>query len=164
MTARTHPFRRQASASAFQEIAVFWLLRGFTYVILGFGVIIFSIIIYKGSPAVFGSFRVDGNAPFIHNDFLFTKPQTLHVFKYKGELKQMSADEFYGFAGQTPDASATPAPAATTTSVPTPTAVPATPAPVLSSTGIDPSLGGSTYSTGTPASNNYVYAPPKLTQ
>ena len=25
--------------------------------------------------------------PFIHNDFLFTKPQTLHVFKYKGEIE-----------------------------------------------------------------------------
>src|SRR5471030_2934324 len=128
MTARTHPFRRQATASAFQQTAVFWALRVFTYIILTFGLLIFSIIIYKGSPAVFGSFRVDGSAPFIHNDFLFTKPQTLHVFKYKGEIKQMSADEFYAFAGQTPDASAAPAKAAPAF---------ATPAPVLSSTGIN---------------------------
>jgi phosphate transport system permease protein len=101
MTTRTHPFRQQAGAGTYQERVVFWLLRAFTYIILGFGVLIFSIIIWRGAPAVFGSFRVDGHAPFIHNDFLFTKPQTLHVFKYKGEEKQMSADQFYAFtAGQ----------------------------------------------------------------
>jgi phosphate ABC transporter permease subunit PstA len=99
MTTRTHPFRQKAGASSYQERVVFWLLRAFTYVILGFGVMIFSIIIWRGSPAVFGSFRVDGQVPFIHNDFLFTKPQTLHVFKYKGETKQMSADEYYKFTG-----------------------------------------------------------------
>ena len=134
MTARTHPFRRKATASAYQETGVFWALRAFTYVILAFGLLIFSIIIYKGSPAVFGSFRVDGSAPFIHNDFLFTKPQTLHVFKYKGEIKQMSADEFYAFAGQTPDAPVTPVAAVTSPAAQTS----ATPAPVLSSTGVDP--------------------------
>jgi phosphate transport system permease protein len=136
MTARTHPFHRKVNASAYQQTIVFWALRGFTYVILAFGVLIFSIIIYKGSPAVFGSFRVNGSVPFIHNDFLFTKPQTLHVFKYKGEIKQMSAEDFYAFMGQTPDAS--PPTAATVTS-PAPTGQPAaTSASVLSSTGIDP--------------------------
>ena len=112
MTARTHPFQRKVSAATYQETAAFWALRGFTYIILLFGVIIFSTIIYKGSYAVFGSFRFDSTAPFIHNDFLFTKPQTLHVFKYKGEIKQMSADDFYAFAGQMPEASAAPVPAA----------------------------------------------------
>jgi phosphate transport system permease protein len=142
MTARTHPFRRQATASAYQEACVIWALRAFTYIILAFGVLIFSIIIFKGSPAVFGSFRVDGSAPFLHNDFLFTKPQTLHVFKYKGEIKQMSAAEFYAFAGQPPDASVTPAPAVTSPAAST------APAPVLSSTGIDPNqiTGHETYS------------------
>ena len=134
MTARTHPFRRQATASAYQETGVFWALRAFTYIILAFGLLIFSIIIYKGSPAVFGSFRVDGSAPFIHNDFLFTKPQTLHVFKYKGEIKQMSAEDFYAFAGQVPDAPLTPV-AAAISSAPQ---VATTPKPVLSNTGIDP--------------------------
>jgi phosphate transport system permease protein len=124
MTARHHPFRRQATTAAKWELGVFWLLRGFTYVILGFGVLIFSVIIYKGAPAVFGSFRLNGEAPFLHNDFLFTKPQTLHVFKYKGELKQMAADQYYAFMGQAPEtaASASPAPAS----------------PALTSTGIDP--------------------------
>jgi phosphate transport system permease protein len=125
MTARHHPFRRQANIAAKWEIGVFWLLRAFTYVILGFGVLIFSIIIYKGSPAVFGSFRVDGSAPLLHNDFLFTKPQTLHVFKYKGEIKQMAADQYYAFMGHAPDAAASSVPAATT--------------PALTSTGIDAS-------------------------
>jgi phosphate transport system permease protein len=140
MTARPHPFRRQANASAFQETLVFWMLRGFTYLILAFGVMIFSIIIYKGAPAVFGSFRVDGSVPFIHNDFLFTKPQTLHVFKYKGEVKQLSADAFYAFQGQPGAAPAPAAPApsqpSTTPAIPSPS--PTAPAPVLSSTGIDP--------------------------
>jgi phosphate transport system permease protein len=137
MTARTHPFHRQANASAYQQTAVFCILRGFTYLILAFGLLIFSIIIYKGAPAVFGSFRIDGSLPFIHNDFLFTKPQTLHVFKYKGEIKQMSAEDFYAFMGTPPDAPSSgtaPAPAANAPAAPT--AVPA--APALSSTGIDP--------------------------
>jgi phosphate transport system permease protein len=99
MTTRTHPFRQRGGASTYRERAAFWMLRAFTYIILAFGVLIFSIIIWRGSPAVFGSFRVDGRAPYLHNDFLFTKPQTLHVFKYRGETKQMSADEFYKFTG-----------------------------------------------------------------
>jgi phosphate transport system permease protein len=135
MTARTHPFHRKPTQAAFQEKIVFWALRAFTYIILLFGAVIFSIIIYKGAPAVFGSFRVDGAAPFIHNDFLFTKPQTLHVFKYKGELKQMSAADYYAFAGQTPDAPP-PAPAANAAAGTAP-ATPAVPAPVLSSTGVN---------------------------
>jgi phosphate transport system permease protein len=128
MTARTHPFQRKTSAATSRETVVFWALRLFTYIILGFGIIIFSTIIYKGSPAVFGSQRLDTTFPFFHNDFLFTKPQTLHVFKYKGEIKQMSAENYYAFLGQTPDAPP-PAPAA---------ASPPASAPVLSSTGINP--------------------------
>ena len=54
MTTRTHPFRQKGGASTYQERAVFWLLRAFTYIILGFGVLIFSIIIYRGAPAVLG--------------------------------------------------------------------------------------------------------------
>jgi phosphate transport system permease protein len=99
MTARTHPFRRQTGAGSYQEKGVFLLLRAFTYIILAFGLMIFSIIIYRGAPTVFSSFRFDGSLPFIHNDFLFTKPQTLHVFKYKGVVKQMSAEQFYAFTG-----------------------------------------------------------------
>ena len=142
MTARTHPFRRKTTLATYQETGVFWALRGFTYIILLFGAIIFSTIIYKGSPAVFGSFRVDGSLPFIHNDFLFSKPQTLHVFKYKGEERQMSADAFYAFAGETPAAAPATAPAVATPSTPaadstTVPAVTAPPAPVLSSTGVD---------------------------
>jgi phosphate transport system permease protein len=125
MTARTHPFHRKTSAATYQETIAFWILRAFTYIILGFGVIIFSIIIYKGAPAVLNSQRIDGSFPFVHNDFLFTKPQTLHVFKYKGETKQMSAADYYAFVGQTSD---------------TATPVDATPStPVLSSTGINAS-------------------------
>jgi phosphate transport system permease protein len=99
MTARVHPFHRQTTAAAVQESIVFWLLRGFTYLILGFGAIIFAIIIFKGAPTVLGAERIDGTFPFVHNDFLFTKPQTLHVFKYKGAEKQMSAEAYYAFLG-----------------------------------------------------------------
>jgi phosphate transport system permease protein len=132
--AHPHPFQRKATASAVQESIAFWTLRGFTYLILAFGVIIFSIIIYKGAPAVFGSFRFDGAVPFIHNDFLFTKPQTLHVFKYKGEIKQMSAEEFYAFQGQPGTEPATPTPTAPVLNGNQPVPVPA---PVLSTTGVD---------------------------
>ncbi len=133
MTTRTHPhpFKRQATASAIQESIVFWMLRAFTYVILAFGVVIFAIIIFKGAPAVFGSFRVNGSVPFVHNDFLFSKPQTLHVFKYKGEIKQMSADEFYAFQGQPVPMPAPPQ------SPPPPGVQPPPSVPVLSTSGVD---------------------------
>lgn len=152
MTARTHPFQRKANLASFQERVVFWSLRAFTYIILLFGVGIFSIIIIKGAPTVFDSFRVTGSFPFISNDFLFTKPQTLHVFKYKGEIKQMAADDYYAFVGQTP----TPPPAEIPTTPPAPApdanaapsgvapvapvapAPPAIPAPILTTTGINP--------------------------
>jgi len=145
MTTRTHPFRQKAGATTYQEKVVFWLLRAFTYIILGFGMLIFAIIIWRGSPAVFGSFRVDGQVPFIHNDFLFTKPQTLHVFKYKGAMKQMSADEYYKFTGGAeggaPDAStATPlapqaAPTASAATATTPATQADTSAPAASAAG-----------------------------
>ena len=104
MNTRQNPFRRQASLSGYQERMVFWALRAFTYIILAFGILIFSIIIYKGSPAVFGSFRMDGAFPFIHNDFLFSKPQTLHIFKYQGQTIKMAADDYY--AATTPASAA----------------------------------------------------------
>ena len=126
MTARTHPFHRRAHAAAFQQTFIFWSLRAFTYIILGFGAIIFSVIIYKGAPAVFESFRLDGSFPYLHNDFLFTKPQTLHVFKYKGKLMQMSAADYYAFTGENENApeaapaETAPAPAITPTPAPAP--------------------------------------------
>jgi phosphate transport system permease protein len=147
MTARTHPFHRKVNASAYQQTAVFWLLRAFTYIILLFGVFIFGVIIYKGSPAVFGSFRFDGSAPFIHNDFLFTKPQTLHVFKYNGQTMQMSAEEFYA---------ATTVPNAAAPSEPAP-ANPQVPAPV-----VNPGPTPATESTAPPHADNPVPPSPSL--
>jgi phosphate transport system permease protein len=129
MTARTHPFHRQAHGAAFQQTFIFWMLRAFTYIILGFGAIIFGIIIYKGAPAVFESFRVNGSFPYLHNDFLFTKPQTLHVFKYKGKLMQMSAADYYAFTGENenaPGAEAAPAPAPAVAPSPAPAPNPTT--------------------------------------
>jgi phosphate ABC transporter permease subunit PstA len=104
MTTRTHPFRRVKNAGTLWEHGVFWMLRAFTYVILIFGLLIFGIIIWRGSPAVFGSFRFDGQAPFVHNDFLFTKPQTLHVFTYHGQVMQMDADHFNQLTAPPPPA------------------------------------------------------------
>jgi phosphate transport system permease protein len=152
MTARTHPFHRKVTAASYQETAVFWLLRAFTYLILGFGATIFLIIIYKGAPAVFGSERIDGNFPFVHNDFLFTKPQTLHIFRYKGELKQMSAAEYYAFTSEEnnaptpavqPTAPAVTPPSAPSTNAASALLAPATPtpsstAPAAPATGINP--------------------------
>ena len=131
MTSRTHPFHRRATAALYQEKIVFWILRLFTYVILAFGAIIFSIIIYKGAPAVIGSERIDGTFPFLHNDFLFTKPQTLHVFRYKGEMKQMSAAEYYAFTGEGSDQAAAPAemPPAPSTNAASALLAPASPMP-----------------------------------
>jgi phosphate transport system permease protein len=131
MTARTHPFRTKTGLGSYQEIATFWLLRAFTYLILAFGVLIFGIIIVRGAPAVFGSFRLDGQLPFIHNDFLFTKPQTLHVFKYRGQVMQMPADEFNRLTAAGP-AAASPAAAPASADVSTP--APASPAVVPAAT------------------------------
>jgi hypothetical protein len=97
MTARTHPFQRKVSIAVYQEKGVFWALRAFTYIILAFGIIIFSVIIYKGSPAVFGSMRLNATPPFIHNDFLFTKPQTLLLFLRRPDSGSSHASRRYRF-------------------------------------------------------------------
>jgi phosphate transport system permease protein len=127
MTARTHPFHRKATLATYKETAVFWALRAFTYIILLFGALIFGIIIFKGAPAVLGAQRFDTTFPFVHNDFIFTKPQTLHVFKYKGETKSLSAEDYAKFMGQTPDAAPAPADGAAPN-----------PAPVITTTGVNP--------------------------
>jgi phosphate transport system permease protein len=103
MTARTHPFHRKTTLASYQEKTVFWALRLFTYIILLFGALIFAIIIYRGAPAVLNAQHFGGSFPYIHNDFLFTKPETLHVFKYKGQEMRMSATEYNAFLGTTPD-------------------------------------------------------------
>jgi phosphate transport system permease protein len=138
MTARTHPFHRKTTLATYKERGVFWALRAFTYIILAFGALIFGIIIYKGSGAVIHAQRFDSTFPYVHNDFLFTKPQTLHVFKYKGETKSMSAEDYNAFMGQTPDAPAAPATPAPAADSGTTNAAPAAPAPVLTTTGINP--------------------------
>lgn len=117
MTSRTHPFHRKATAATYQEKAVFIALRIFTYVILAFGALIFAIIIYKGAPSVLKAQRIDGTFPFVHNDFLFTKPETLHAFKYKGQEMQMTATQYNAFLGQTPENAPASGPTLTTTGI-----------------------------------------------
>jgi phosphate ABC transporter permease subunit PstA len=118
MTTRTHPFRQVKGITTYHERVVFWLLRAFTYLILAFGALIFGIIIFKGAPTVFDAFRFDGHAPFIHNDFLFTKPQTLHVFKYHGQVMQMDADHFNQLTSAAPAPPPAPVTPATAPLVP----------------------------------------------
>ena len=166
MSVRPHPFHRQLGARSYQETVVFWCLRAFTYIILAFGALIFSIIIYKGAPAVFGSFRLDGQAPFVHNDFLFTAPQTLHVFKYKGETKQMSASDYYAFTGgqeggaSTEPAASTPplAPQAAPTPAAATATTPAAPTPAPGTT-INAAPAGTPPATTLVATTNAIAAP-----
>lgn len=74
------------------ERAVFWLLRGCTYLVLACAAVIFLDIGVKGGAVVFQT-----KAPFVNTRFLTEAPETLNVFTLGGEKRQMGDREFRQF-------------------------------------------------------------------
>lgn len=92
MHAPANPFVQPVSTSRTIESVAFGLFRTATYFILVCATCIFGWIFFKGSQTVFQS-----SFPFVNVPFLTQAPETLYVFEYKGQHKEMGAKEFREF-------------------------------------------------------------------
>lgn len=99
MSAATHVFRSNALGPRRWEKLVFWLFRGATYLILACGAAVFLNIIVKGSRTVF-----QAEAPFINTTFLTQAPESLYIFEWEGQQREMGDREFRAFKAQQPAA------------------------------------------------------------
>jgi len=68
------------------------LLRAATYLVLFCGLVVLGDIALKGSRTVFQS-----QWPFVNLGFLTQAPESLHVFDYAGEIREMGDAEFRAF-------------------------------------------------------------------
>jgi len=88
----THLFQAKPSLGRSAERMVFWIFRGATYLVLACGAFVFSDIAFKGSRAVFKP-----EFPFINTVFLTQAPESLYVFEYQGQKREMGDREFRAF-------------------------------------------------------------------
>ncbi|MDX2185453.1 MAG: phosphate ABC transporter permease PstA [Opitutaceae bacterium] len=93
MATDPNPFAPKVTLARRWEIVVKWIFRFSTYIILACGLAIFGTIVIRGSSTVFTS-----SFPFINMTFLGTAPETLHIFEYKGEQREMGDREFREFS------------------------------------------------------------------
>ncbi|WP_231865738.1 phosphate ABC transporter permease PstA [Cephaloticoccus primus] len=96
--AATNPFSTTADGAASRarrwlERSSVGLLRAATYVVLCCGLAVFGDIALKGSRTVFRA-----EWPFVNVEFLTQAPESLHVFEYAGESREMGDREFRAFA------------------------------------------------------------------
>ncbi|MEI8090168.1 MAG: phosphate ABC transporter permease PstA [Opitutaceae bacterium] len=94
-----HEFQSRPSAARRWESALLWLFRTATYVILICGVLVFGNIVLKGSKTVFTT-----KAPFINVAFFTEAPESLYVFDYQGQKREMGDREFRAFKNTHPEA------------------------------------------------------------
>jgi len=79
------------------ERAIFWALRGATYLVLACASFIFLDIGWKGGAVLFQL-----TPPFINVPFLTEAPETLNVFELDGTKRQMGDREFRAFKEANP--------------------------------------------------------------
>jgi phosphate transport system permease protein len=81
------------------ERGFMWLFRLATYFVLLCGAAVFLNILVKGSRTVFKA-----EAPFINTTFLTQAPESLYVFEWQGEKREMGDREFRKFKEEHPEA------------------------------------------------------------
>ncbi|MEO6568966.1 MAG: phosphate ABC transporter permease PstA [Opitutaceae bacterium] len=94
-----HIFQTQPSASRRRERAIFWLFRAATYFVLFCGAFVFAQIIWRGAGTVF-----QARPPFINTAFFTEAPESLYVFDWQGQKREMGFREFQAFKAQNPEA------------------------------------------------------------
>jgi phosphate transport system permease protein len=99
MNPPNHVFRPRFNAARRAEGAVFWVFRAATYIILICGAAVFFDIVVKGGRTVFKT-----EAPFINTTFLTEAPESLYVFEWQGQKREMGDREFRAFKAQNPAA------------------------------------------------------------
>lgn len=87
-----NPFVLQRSSARAWEKGMFWVFRLAAYFILACGAAVLGDILIKGSRTVFQT-----HAPFINTGFLTKAPETLMVFEYEGQKREMGNAEFRAF-------------------------------------------------------------------
>ena len=99
MTARTHPFTQDRRLVPTRKRASSGSCGPSPTSSSASASLIFAIIIYKGAPAVFGSFRVDGTVPSSITISSSPSRRRSTSSSTRARLKQMSAEQFYAFTG-----------------------------------------------------------------
>lgn len=94
----SHVFQAKSGWSRMGERTAFGMFRLVTYLVLACGAFVFADIIIKGSDAVFQK-----SFPFINTTFFTEAPESLHVFEYQGEKKEMGDRTFRVFRQQEAD-------------------------------------------------------------
>lgn len=85
-------FRPRSDARHRRERVVFWLFRLAAYFILLCGGIVLLNIFVRGAGTVFTT-----RPPFLNTTFLTAAPESLHVFEWQGEKREMGDREFRAF-------------------------------------------------------------------
>jgi phosphate transport system permease protein len=99
MNSANHIFRARPDAVHRWESLVFWIFRMATYLVLASGAAVFLHIVVKGAGTVF-----QAEAPFINTTFLTEAPESLYIFEWEGEKREMGDREFRAFKEQNPAA------------------------------------------------------------
>jgi phosphate transport system permease protein len=99
MNPANHLFRARHHAAQRIERTVSWLFRLATYFVLGCGAVVILYIVVKGSRTVFKP-----EAPFINTTFLTDAPESLYVFQWEGQKREMGDREFRAFKEKNPAA------------------------------------------------------------
>jgi phosphate transport system permease protein len=99
MNAADHLFLPRHNAARRAENATFWIFRAATYFILFCGAAVFLDIFVKGGRTVFKA-----EAPFINTTFLTQAPESLYVFEWQGQKREMGDREFRAFKVTHPEA------------------------------------------------------------
>jgi phosphate transport system permease protein len=99
MNPPNHVFRPRFNAARRAEGLVFWIFRTATYIILLCGAVVFFDIVVKGGRTVFTT-----KAPFINTTFLTEAPESLYVFEWQGQKREMGDREFRAFKAENPAA------------------------------------------------------------
>jgi phosphate transport system permease protein len=92
-------FRARPGFARGSERIILWLFRLATYFVLACGAAVFLNIITKGSRTVFKA-----EAPFINTTFLTQAPESLYIFEWNGQKREMGDREFRAFKEQNPAA------------------------------------------------------------
>lgn len=87
-----NPFAPRPTPARRLEGAVSWIFRIATYFVLACGLSIFATIFWKGSATVFRA-----EFPFVNTAFFTQAPETLYVFEWQGEKREMGDKEFRVF-------------------------------------------------------------------
>jgi phosphate transport system permease protein len=94
-----HVFRRRSPTARRQELALGWLLRSATYLVLLCGALVLGNIAWHGASAVF-----QPRPPYVNVAFFTRAPESLHVFEYEGQKMELGDQDFREFKAAHPAA------------------------------------------------------------